>query len=268
MPPSEKNQLPKRRNRPAQDIRRKSHDITENIEISEKQNSFRKGSRDETENNQPHQNIVTVIAEETIHFSVLFIQCVHHAEAVQRIERQKIEYTEAQRIGKQQLSEMKNKLVAIGYDRTVREKVFSNPKRNRTKQKSRNIIGNDARRARPKTTAAIMAEIIRIDGHGLRPAESRKSEHHDSERVEMFYGIERHSSVEFCRRIAAFIGYKRMRKLMQRNDDHNRKKTCEEIYYIVHIFIIPFFIRKSKCVKGFFKILYSRNVYLSVSERR
>ena len=113
-----------------------------------------------------------------------------------------------------------------------------------------------------------MEEIIRIDGYGPSPTESHQCEHHDSDRIKMLYRVERHSSVEFCRRIAAFIGNERMRKLVQRNDDHDRKKTCEEIYYIVHIFIIPFFIRKSKCVKGFFKILCSRNVYLSVSERR
>ena len=91
-----------------------------------------------------------------------------------------------------------------------------------------NIIGNDARRARPKTTAAIMAEIIRIDGHGLRPAESHQREGKDPQKIKMLYRVERQAPAELRRRVAAFIGDERVRKFVQRNDDHNREKTCDK----------------------------------------
>lgn len=37
---------------------------------------------------------------------------------------------------------------------------------------------------------AIMVEIERIDGNGFRPAEARESKHDESQKIEMYHGIE------------------------------------------------------------------------------
>ena len=107
-----------------------------------------------------------------------------------------------------------------------------------------------------------MEEIIRIDGYGPSPTESHQCEHHDSDRIKMLYRVERHSSVEFCRRIAAFIGNERMRKLVQRNDDHDRKKTCEEIYYIVHFYYTVFYPKKQVCERIFQNIMLEKRLFI------